>query len=47
MADLLAPIQQISCDVGVKGLENFKLDTVGPLAVKRVRSNALLLIVIW
>jgi hypothetical protein len=47
VADLLAPIQQISCDVGVKGLENFKLDTVGPLAVKRLRSNALLLIVLW
>ena len=47
VADLLAPIQQISCDVGVKSLEDFKLDTVGPLAVKRLRSSALLLIALW
>jgi hypothetical protein len=46
-ADFLALIEQISCDVGVKGLENVKLDTVGPLAVKRLRSNALLYFVLW
>jgi hypothetical protein len=47
VADLLALMQKISCDVGVKVLENLKLDTVGPLAVKRLRSNFLLLIVLW
>jgi hypothetical protein len=26
VADLLVPIQQISCDVGLVGLDHFKLD---------------------
>jgi hypothetical protein len=46
VADLLAPIQQIPCDVGMVGLDHFKLDTGGLLAFKRLRSNALLLIVL-